>query len=210
MPLKVSTGLTGKLKSINALSVSSFNPVCDDRVDLATPASVCGHCYARRYERIRPSVRKVYEENLEILSRWLLQSKDIPEITPRVYGGRQMPFRFNAFGEVVNETHWRNLVEICKFYPWITFGLWSKNLKFEWIARTPKLENMILVYSSPVIGQPVNFGEPNPFDHVFTVYPKGAKIPDDAFPCGNSCRDCLVCYMPSDNLVPYHVAEILK
>ena len=200
--LFISTGLTGKLKGIDALSVSAYNPVCDKLA--LDPTLVCHQCYARQYESFRPIVHAAYEDNTELLTGSFLADAELPTINAPV-------FRFHAFGEIINTTHYVNLRRIAGRNPETTFALWSKRDIASWgYQRKP---NLIHVTSSPVIGQRRTDSTIAPidapfYDYEFTVYRTMADVPDDAFLChGKTCLDCMHCYQKGNT---YHVAELLK
>ena len=166
----------GKLEGIRSISVSSLNPFCDAQV--ARPESICGHCYARRLEGIRPLLRKVLKQNAEALSSGPIGTIWIND---RI-------MRFNAFGELINTTHWENLRRIALDYPETTFTLWTKrpSLVSGYIPS-----NLILVQSMPTPDVIADIDER--FDWVFAVTLDRSKVN-----CQGRCMECLRCYRPRD------------
>ena len=99
--------------------------------------------------------------------------------------------RFNGHGELLNDTHFRNLCAIASHYPRTNFALWTKRVD---IVRSnlycvPK--NMILVYSNPKIDR-VLTKPPRGFHRVFSNVTD--KYTGDANCTGQKCIDCQLCY----------------
>jgi len=93
--------------------------------------------------------------------------------------------RFNAYGELLNEAHLWNLMDIAIAYdnPEATFALWTKRIALAGpIVKPP---NMITIYSQPLIDGPTYV--PPGFDGTYVVHPDGS-------PCGDRCIECRACY----------------
>jgi hypothetical protein len=205
--VRISTGLTGKLVGIDALSVSCFNSVCDTYS--ANPKSVCFRCYGRNYESFRPAVRKRYEINLSILERELTDEEVdgiARQIKPRwnETRNRPNPFRLNSFGEIQNFHHVQNYFRIARARPDVQFALWTKRTEAFWFAGIP--DNLVLVYSAPYVD--VIPATPGFFHHTFVVFSKPESIPSYMVVCrGKTCADCQSCYSRSTS---HFIGEVLK
>ena len=109
--------------------------------------------------------------------------------------------RVNSSGDVPNVTYALNMIKLCYAFPAVRFGFWAKNTAAVIAACDVlgKPENVVLVQSSPIIGQPAPLAKY--FDFVFTVYltqeAVDAAIAAGAGACnGKKCKDCgYSCYL---------------
>jgi len=184
------------MEGINSINVSSLeNPFCV--VMSQNKDFVCSKCYSNRYSKLRPPLEVCLINNTNALTVELLMVEDIPVINA-------LYFRFNSYGELYNEMHFRNLLRICRKNPKTTFALWTKR-KFIICNYNYNLlpKNLILVYSEPRINN-VKFELEFPFDKTFTVVDK-TYIGDKN--CSGHCLNCLKCYQTNDCL---HIIERMK
>jgi hypothetical protein len=165
--------------------------------------------------------------NTRLLSQNIIEK--IPRVLPSKKHGHNW-FRFNAEGELVNETHLINLANIAIANPTVTFTLWtkrpdivqnvfygvpasSKTMKTDRYpvpkqrAMMQKPKNLKLIRSSPLMN--VEATLPKGFDKVFTVYTPEylAEHPEVNVNCQKHCVGCGLCY--TDNKVIY-IHENLK
>jgi hypothetical protein len=183
--------LSGKMKGINALSTSvMLNPFCFDMY--CKEGMICQSCYARSGEYQYEGARNGWLTNYRLLSESLLKAKDIPHINASI-------FRFQSHGELINRTHYKNLIRIAEANPDTMFGFWTKNLKVIRKGGLIKRDNIVYVFSSfkknvlnPVV--------PEGFDKVFTVFnrPFLAKHPEVDINCTQQCNTCRLCYSKND------------
>ena len=179
----------GKMSGIDSISTSYLlNPDCLRRQ--AVKGTVCQKCYSKKFLSIRPSLRKCLATNTKLLTDSVIPEHQLPTINARY-------FRFESFGDLINENHLQNFVNICKKNPQTMFALWTKNLEpLNLFATQDKPENLVIVYSSEYLNEPENaFWNPQ-IDHVFTVYEKQyAKDNGITINCGSrDCLGCLKCY----------------
>lgn len=198
------TNHSGKMKGINSISTScACNQWCQKRAQ--NKNSICSHCYATTYLKMRKALREHLEENVEVLTKRLLREDEIPVIRSEV-------FRFESFGDLHNAIHLENFIQIAKANPNTRFALWTKNdfvLKEVFkIKRIRKPDNLIIIVSSPFMNTTREIHE-DYIDHVFTVYDKqfihnnGIQIN-----CGSrDCIGCQKCYHKNGN---YYICEQLK
>lgn len=197
----------GKMEFIKSISTSSAtNPHCIER--RKNNESVCAHCYAETYLKMRPSLRNRLEENSKILSTELLKEEGLPTINALIY-------RFESFGDLINSTHLKNFIRIAKYNSGTKFALWTKNL---WILdevfnkeKVSKPKNLTIVVSSPLVNRTMEL-DLNKYwmiSHVFTVYDKEfAKEHKIGINCGaRNCFKCQKCYRSYNN---FYINEILK
>lgn len=170
---------------------------------MAEGCGVCANCYARSLESLRKSMESHLIDNGEILSKSVLAGADIPMFNNQVV-------RFDSFGELINENHLINLVNICKANPYTTFALWTKrkDIVKAVMDKEGKPDNMILIYSSPMLNRAEEL--PPHFDKVFTVYESEYALANNTpINCGDKkCINCRKCYNVSDTTT--HIHEMLK
>ena len=117
---KVYGNLDGKMAGVPHISVAAGESAVCKTCEMANI------CYAQRYQRLRPSVRKSYLKNSE-------------DLTARVYTMQELPYvyspicRFDAFGElytgekgIIQATNYCNT---CRKNPGTTFVLWTRNYR---------------------------------------------------------------------------------
>jgi hypothetical protein len=175
--------MSGKLDGLMAINTSPLNnPFCMARHK--NKVGICGECYSTRMlKTFRSNCNNAYVYNGEVLSERILPKKYLPFIN-------QAYFRFQAHGELINENHLINLINICKRNPACTFALWTKRkaLYNKVITQYGKPLNLIAIYSEPKINH-ITQKPPQGFDKVFCVI-------DDNTPvnCKSRCINCLKCY----------------
>ena len=183
----VSTGLTGKMKDVQAVSTNPMsNPFCQKMHECG---GICGECYAYTImERgCRPQAIAAYEKNSRLLSENVLPADRLPRLNAIIV-------RFNSFGEIINRNHMINMVNICNFNPRTIFGLWTKRLDIvnDVLGTFGKPDNMVIVWSlSRINGQPPQ-ELPHFVDRAFTIL---TDKDDPRINCGDQrCMECLACY----------------
>lgn len=201
------TNHQGKMKGIPSISTScATNPHCIKRRENGD--SVCSHCYAATYLKMRKSLKNHLEENTEILTTRFLKANEIPVTNSLLY-------RFESFGDLHNTTHLRNYIEICKRNPYTRFALWTKNVHIlEEVFDKYKIEkpnNLSIVLSSPILNMEMKIDQAKCWyiDHVFTVYNKDyIKKYDVDINCG--AKDCLGCQLCYNITTDFYIREKLK
>lgn len=186
--LFISKNMSGKMEGMVSIST---NPVTNDFCQAMSKKddNICHECYALKYSKYRPNVVKTYQKNAELLSSRVLSMAEIPTLNVSF-------LRFNSFGELINEIHMENIINICRKNPHLTASIWTKrpNIvnKFKDIPK-----NLILVYSSPKMN--IRSKLPKRFNKVFTVYDKEHIEKDNIkINCKQKCIECLKCYKTSD------------
>lgn len=185
---------SGKMAQIDSINTSTLqNDYCSKMRE--NSASICKSCYSATYSKMRLSLENKLVYNSQLLSENVLIDYQVPRIN-------SFYFRFNSFGELINEIHFINLVKICELNPQTSFSLWTKKISL--VQRLLDLQvikkpaNLILIASSPALNCQVKL--PRHFDKVFSVYTrKGASQKAIFVNCGGAkCIDCLTCYTKSD------------
>lgn len=198
---------SGKMTGINSIGTTcATNPHCIKRRENGD--SVCSHCYAVTYMKMRKALQKHLEDNYDILTTRLLSGNEIPTTNANV-------FRFESFGDLYNVTQLANYVLICERNQFTNFGLWTKNT---WILdelfnenKIKKPENLSIVVSSPILNKQMDLDREKYWfvDHVFTVYDKKFIIENEVeINCGaRNCLGCQICYHKNTD---FYVREKLK
>lgn len=197
----------GKMEGINSIGTScANNPHCIARRENGD--SVCAHCYAATYMKMRKRLKERLEENAAILTTKLLKENEIPVTNAQV-------FRFESFGDLYNTTQLANYVLICERNPFTKFALWTKNT---WILDelfnkndVKKPDNLSIVVSSPMLNVQMELDKEKFWfvNHVFTVYDK-QFIADNNINVNCGARNCLGCQLCYHNDTEFYVREKLK
>ena len=198
---------SGKMSGISSLGTScASNPHCLKRRE--NGESVCSKCYASTYMKMREALKKHLEDNAEILTTRYLTDREIPFINANVY-------RFESFGDLYNDIHLENYINICKLNPNTRFALYTKNI---WILDSvfngkgvEKPNNMSIVVSSPLLNKVLELDRNQYWfvDHVFTVHTK-ADIKENNIDINCGARNCLGCQICYNTNTDYFVREKLK
>ena len=211
--------LNGKLEGFQAISVNTVtNKFCQDMHTSKRDDIICKKCYSfktLKSKRFGNNLEKALQRNSDLLSK-PLDTDNIDLFINAAY------HRFDAHGELINRTHFENLILIAQYNPRCNFALWTKRRDIVNLVKrdmqqdnTPFPHNLILVWSNPIVDD-VHWQPPTNFDYVFnnvteepievtfltdfrdadsSVYTKPA-LPDVHYkPCtGQKCKDCLNCY----------------
>ena len=198
---------TGKMEGFQSLSTAmTCNKHCQSRAAMdavkmelvngetveVTP--ICVKCYAAAMLKRYGSLNQKLERNAALLATYELKDSDIPFINCAF-------FRFEAFGDIINEMHVFNLFKIAECNPHCTFTLWTKNpfiIRGAIEAGAVKPNNLIIILSSLFMNVNVldqKFAVIDDFvDKVFTVYDK-EHAQDVTINCGGrKCAECRRCY----------------
>lgn len=193
----------GKMTNMQSLSTSCMgNDTCAKLAQVE--GSVCQKCYANKMMRMYRHMNECFSKNAEILAN--INLEEHRELIPQINASY---FRFEAFGDLINEQHLKNFFTICNANEDTHFALWTKNPQI--IANVikegiSKPDNLQIIVSSIFLNTPAEFTHTF-IDKIFTVYDKQHK--DDAvINCGKKkCIDCKLCYRK--NNVKY-INELLK
>lgn len=183
MKVKISSGNSkmGRIASVSLPSVTSCRKGC-----------LCSKkCYARKLERLRPSVREAYESNYRLLM------EDPNTYWREVEGSIMMNryFRFHVSGDIVDKYYFKHMVEAA--------------------MRNPHCQILCFTKQYEIVNEFIeNEAEPDIPDNlhvIFSVYP-GMKCPNphnlpeahirfrdgsttarnDAHKCGGNCTECAI------------------
>jgi len=180
--------LSGKMKGIPSISTSPMlNQNCEKNRQIK--GSICQSCYAVAGCKMYPSLDKVLNDNSDLLQNIL----DISSVKTTT-----LFFRFESHGDLINENHLLNYVNIAKNNPQTKFALWTKVIPIaeEFFNKVKKPENFQLIYSSIMKNKKINARNLKHMDKIFSVYTKDYIAENNtAINCGSrSCSTCQVCY----------------
>jgi hypothetical protein len=199
--LCISNGM-GKMEKIRSISTNTLtNDFCKKMNASKNKLIICGHCYsvdsleAGRF----PNQVKALQRNSDILGNKELLEKEIYQN----YMFNDVIFRLQSHGDLINELHLKNLMAIVKANKWTTFALWTKrkNVIKEYFDKHEKPENLILVYSNPLINKVIDARskyKPVYFDKVFNNVDKD-YMKEKQNCTGQKCFDCRRCYIKSND-----------
>ena len=184
------SNLNGKLAEFRAISVNTLSNKFCQKMHNVKPEKeiICSDCYSwALLQGFRKNVAEALQRNSDLLGSRILAQKELPRIHDK-------EFRFNAHGELINETHLQNLINIAQWNSQTMFSLWSKRkgLIKNYFDQQKKPSNLILIYSNPVKNT-VQTKPPAWFNKVFNnVYYD--NFLDQQNCTGQKCKDCLLCY----------------
>jgi len=183
----ITDDMTGKMVGMNSLNTSAeCNPFCTKM--RATKGYICQSCYSKSTERRWKYSQAAWANNFDVLSSRVLADQEIPIINSAI-------FRFQAHGDLVNRTHYINLVRFAEANQQTTFALWTKHMDVVNNGGLVKVKNLINIYSTPVLNDlhPIR---PKGFSKVFTVYsrPFTREHKSVKVNCAASCLECQKCY----------------
>jgi len=122
---------------------------------------ICKVCYSFKGLNFRKSMQPLLENNSKLLSTNIIDINFLPTIY-NIY------FRFNSHGELINEIHLINLINIVNKNKHCNFALWSKRFDLikKYFDKNNKPDNLILIYSNSKLDKPLN-KPPKYFDKTF-------------------------------------------
>jgi hypothetical protein len=129
-----------------------------------------------------------FQNNSEIFSSSILSEKELPSIKDKY-------FRLHSHGELINDIHLINFVNIAKKNPNTMFALWTKRKDLINKFKGEFPENLILIYSSLKMNKIEKL--PNHFHKVFTVFDK-ENADSSHINCKQKCSECYICYTKND------------
>lgn len=185
--------MTGKLDGFKAISSNTItNPYCIKQNQSSDNENICTKCYSHTMlKSYRKNMQPSLERNSQALSNSILPIEELPTIMEAF-------FRFNAHGELINETHLINLVNIAVKNPHCNFALWTKrnDIISKYFVNNDKPKNLILIFSnskiSKVLNQPPKF-----FDKTFNNVLEHEFVGSQNC-TGQQCKNCLLCYKHND------------
>ena len=149
-----------KLEKINNISTNTLtNDYCIKQNKKNN--IICNKCYSFKGLNFRKAMKPLLENNSNLLSKNIIDINFLPTIY-NIY------FRFNSHGELINEIHLINLINIVNKNKHCNFALWSKrnDIIKKYFDKNSKPKNLILIYSNSKLNKPMN-KTPKYFDKTF-------------------------------------------
>lgn len=146
-------------------------------------------CYARKIERLRPSVRKAYRNNLDIL----LNDPDTywREVEAAVMTSRF--FRFHVSGDIVDDAYFAHMVSVASRNPHCEILCFTKQFEIvnSFLSCGGTIpQNLHLIFS----GWPgLTMENPFKLPEAHVLFKDGTTTASDAaIPCGGNCTECAI------------------
>ena len=180
MKISVSKG-NSKMGAVPSVSLPS--------VATCKPCACSRKCYARKLERLRPSVRKAYANNLTVLQTdpdtyWR-------EIEATIMMSRF--FRFHVSGDIPDATYFYRMVAVAKRQPHCEILCFTKKYEIvnDYLGAGEVLpRNLHIIFSGWVGLQMVN---PFLLPEAHVKYRDGSTTArSDALKCGGNCTECAI------------------
>jgi hypothetical protein len=178
--IKITSG-NGKMQFINSINTNTLtNDYC------MTKCSFKGKCYSRKQINRWKSNGIGWQKNSDKLSQSIIDY----DLLPKFYNTNFV--RFHSHGELINDIHLINFMNICNKNKDITFTLWTKrnDLIKSHFKNHKKPKNLILIFSNSKFDKPMG-KIPLHFDKTFNVINKNSNIKAN---CTGKCKDCMICY----------------
>ena len=191
--------MTGKLDGLHAISTNTVtNKFCQKMNSSNKDNQICTICYSHNMlKSYRKNMQPALQRNSDALSQSILDDADIPFYIHAF-------MRINAHGELINDTHFINIILTARKNPHCNFALWTKRKDI--INRVAYHEdnhkafangmdlpsNLILVYSNPTINK-IMYEPPKHFHKVFNNVEYEHKTGEQNC-TGQKCISCMLCY----------------
>lgn len=181
--------MSGKLNGLRSISTNTMTNLYCIKMNQAKDG-ICTKCYSHyMLKTYRKNCQPAFQRNSNLLSTKIIHMNDLPIITDEY-------FRFNAHGELINETHLVNLIRIAVKNPGTMFALWTKRKdlikKWDKAQKGDWPKNLNRIYSNPKIADILE-SPPQGFQKVFNNVPEDME-PERQNCTGQKCIDCLLCY----------------
>lgn len=192
----------GKMQGMTSLNTAAMvSARC--RENCKKPGTTCFYCYSMFQEYAYPLMIGPGMNNSYLL-------------TERVYSLDELPFlnlawlRINAFGSILNEIHFINIVNLAKKNPHCLVVVWDDQwaLIQKVLNDLGKPANLQLIFSVRKIDSTKKIPLPQYFDKIFRVFSKEfAEREAIKINCQRKCVDCMLCYSKNDVV---EINEILR
>ena len=147
--INISKG-SGKLQDIRSINTNTLtNAFCMKQVK--NKNSICSFCYSDKMLRtMRKNCVPSWQHNSDLLSKVIIQTELLPTILDAF-------FRFSSHGELINDIHLINLINITNKNPHCTFTLWTKRKDIinKVFKTMNKPKNLILIFSNSQLNKPI-------------------------------------------------------
>ena len=188
--------LNGKLEGFRAIGTNTRTNKFCVKMNSAKKETICKFCYSHAtlekgmYKDLEPFL----QSNTEVLGNTILKEYVFRQGSTVTQKLNDAYFRFQQHGELINMTHFVNLMNIALDNPKTTFACWTKrkDILNKYRKENDIPENVIMVYSNPEINKILD-APPEGFDKVFNNVWKDHAVEKQNC-TGQKCMDCLRCY----------------
>lgn len=172
--------------------------------------SVCEGCYARRIQKMRPSVHKGWTRNYESFLSLVDKNPDqwvaacVFQINRMALKSGEMFHRWFDSGDLDSVAQLDCIVKVAKQTPNVSHWLPTRELAIvkKWKQANGDFpSNLVIRISSPMVGD-----APLSWPNTSTVHRKDSKVYGHECPApkqGNACGDCRACWNQSVSNVSY-------
>lgn len=185
--IHVVTAHRGKMEGMASISTSCLcNKHCKEYSK--NDENICSYCYANTSLRTFAGMQDNCKKNTEILTSRILTPEELPVLNYSY-------FRFEAFGDLVNETQLINYFNICRNNKGTHFALWTKNPFIVQSAISKgykKPRNLNIILSSMKVNKPAEHSKYDFVDKIFTVY-SDDYISENKIEINCGSKSCLLC-----------------
>jgi hypothetical protein len=192
--IKISVG-NGKMQGLSSINTNTMtNLYCLHK------CSFKGKCYSKKHINRFRNNADAWQLNSDRLSNSIIDY----DLLPRFFNTKVI--RFHSHGELINNTHLINYINICNKNDDVTFTLWTKQYQLvkECFKTNKKPDNLILIFSNSKFNAPMK-KTPLYFDKTFNVITKDSQIKPN---CIGKCKDCMICYTKDSKET--QIIEVLK
>jgi len=190
--------MSGKLDEMFAINTNTLtNEFCLKQHKAKGDKHICIKCYSfKSLLEYRQNCVEPFQRNSDLLSSRILTHEEIMAFKPK---GKLGIYRFDGHGELINNIHLKNCMMIAEYHPEFVFALWSKrkDLVQNYVFSSGKPDNMVLIYSNPVIDR-VMSKPPKYFDKVFNNVSGEHPLENCT---GQKCKDCKLCYVSDETII---------
>lgn len=147
-------------------------------------------CYANKIERIRPTVKKAYQNNWDLL--WEDEDAYWREVEGQIMLSRY--FRFHVSGDIPNESYLVNMVRVARHNPHCQILCFTKRYKWvnDYLDREHGAlpDNLHMIFSAWPGLTMVN---PYKLPEAHVIFRDGSTTAaPHATACGGNCSECAV------------------
>lgn len=154
----------------------------------------CNGCYAMKMEKIYPSVRKSYSNNLLMA---VTRMKDTFEaISNYLSAFRPILFRWHVSGDIMNKAYLTHMILLAEKHPTTQFFAFTKQYKIvnnylDGLDMMQGLPSNLKIIFSGWVGLPMK----NPYNLPIAWMQDGTetRVPSDAMDCPGDCQTCQKC-----------------
>lgn len=202
---------SGKMQGIPSISTNKYTN-CNCLKMSKLNGCICSKCYVDGVAKRYPNLIQALQHNTEVITARILTGAELQVLSKHF--ANTLICRFEAFGDLNNETQIINYSNIARACKYTKFALFTKQfgLLLNWFRNGGRLPNNItVVLSTPYINTEIYNEKLELFKayHERTIIFSVVDDPNNKkINCGGrKCLECRNCY---DAENPHNVTELLK